>query len=164
MEQTEKSDDKNCCGTISSLTGIIIILAVTAIISGGIYWWQQSKEKNKGQNINAEPQVASFISAELARLNIKTVGRPKKTEFLLPEILSDADWGLKKDICRQGGYNLSPYAGQSVWLISYPIEEKYREEALDVWIIISQSRIACVYKSARDGSNLAPGIFPAQSF
>lgn len=115
--------------------------------------------------LGAGPKVSGgkAVLSELKRLNIKVVGRPKQRKMELPAALSGPNWGLKKQICEEGGYDLAPYAGRSVLLTSYPIAEKYGDEALDVWIVSSGGRIACVYKAVRESSNMAPGIFPAKT-
>lgn len=99
------------------------------------------------------------ISEELKKLNIQVIGQPKQIEFQLPSALTSSNWGLKKTICEEGGYNLSLYVGESVLLTSYAINERFENESLDAWIISKGDKIACVYKSVREDSILAPGIF-----
>jgi hypothetical protein len=105
----------------------------------------------------------NVILSELKRLNIKIMGPAKQIETQLPSELSDANWGLKKIICEQGGYNLSAYAGKKVSLTCFPISERYHFiEPLNVWVVSSGDKIVCVYKTVRENSNIIPGVFPVQ--
>jgi len=104
------------------------------------------------------------ILSELKRLNIKITGPAKKIETELPTALSDANWGLKKTICEEGGYNLSDYAGEKVSLTCFPISERYNIiEPLNVWVVSSGDKIVCVYKKVREHSNMIPGVFPVKN-
>jgi len=104
------------------------------------------------------------ILSELKKLKIEVAGSPvKQFETQLPAALTDANWGLKKMICGQGGYNLSAYAGKKVTLSCFPISEKYQsKEPLNVWVVSSGDKIACVYKAAGDNSSMAPGVFAVE--
>jgi hypothetical protein len=103
--------------------------------------------------------------SELKRLKIDVAGPPvKQFETQLPPALSDANWGLKKIICEQGGYDLSPYAGKKVSLSCFPISEKYRStELLNAWVVSSGDKVVCVYKAVRDNSSMAPGVFAVEN-
>ncbi len=102
----------------------------------------------------------SVILSELQRLNIEVTGASKQIELELPSVLSDANWGLKKIICEEGGYNLSAYAGKTILFTSYPINEVWNNtEPLNVWVATSEDKIVCVYKAVRENSMVAPGIF-----
>lgn len=109
------------------------------------------------------PETGDDIFLELQRLNIIVTGVASRQEMTLPVFLSGPNWGLKKTVCEEGGYDLSSYSGKSVLLTSYPISETYNGEKLNVWIISSNDKIACVYKAVREGSSLSPGIFPASN-
>jgi hypothetical protein len=104
------------------------------------------------------------ILSELKRLNIEVTGPVKQIETQLPTELSGPDWGLKKNICEQSGYNLSAYAGKNVSLACFPISERYDfKEPLNVWVVSSEDKIICVYKTVREDSDMAPGVFPVEN-
>ena len=97
---------------------------------------------------------------ELERLNIQATGQFKQIQLELPSHLSDANWGMKKTICEEGGYNLSSYAGKTLLFTSYSINEVWNNtEPLNVWIATIGEKIVCVYKTVRENSMVAPGIF-----
>jgi len=104
------------------------------------------------------------ILSELKRLNIKVTSPAKQIEVQLPTELSDANWGLKKIICEQGGYDLYAYAGKKVSLTCFPISERYHFiEPLKVWVVSSGDKIICVYKTVNENSNMVPGVFPVEN-
>jgi hypothetical protein len=102
------------------------------------------------------------ISSEFKRLKIAVAGpRAQQIETELPPGLSGPNWGLKKIICEQGGYDLSPYAGKKVLLSSYPISEKDPSKgALNAWVVSSGDKILCVYEA---GLNSVPGLFAVEN-
>lgn len=169
-------------------TAIILIIAGVLVVAGGVLYYlvrttrvgpglppsssgctQEAKQCPDGSYVartgpNCEfaacPGEKSGILSELDNLNIVTMGQPTQQEIMLPSDLSGANWGLKKTVCEQGGYDLSSFAGKSVLLTSYSIEEKYKNEPLEVWIITSGETIVCVYKAVGENSQLTPGVFP----
>jgi hypothetical protein len=104
------------------------------------------------------------ILSELKRLNIEVTGSAKQIEIQLPTELTGPNWGFKKIICEEAGYDLSAYAGRKVLFTYFPINEKWNlKEPLNVWVISNGEKIICVYKTVREDSNLAPGIFPVEN-
>src|SRR3989344_4429964 len=78
---------------------------------------------------------SNIVLSALQRLNIEVTGQPKQVELELPSNLSDANWGMKKTVCEEGGYNLSAYAGKTLLFTSYPINEVWNNtEPLNVWV------------------------------
>ncbi len=139
-----------------------IILVVVIIILVGIvsYFSFVKKSKPVVQQPTPTPESKNSVLSELQRLNIQVTGQEKQIELELPPILSDANWGMKKIICEEGGYNLSAYAGKTLLFTSYPINEVWNStEPLNVWIVTSGDKIVCVYKTVGENSNAAPGIF-----
>src|SRR3989338_1553456 len=103
---------------------------------------------------------SNIVLSALQRLNIEVTGQPKQVELELPSNLSDANWGMKKTVCEEGGYNLSAYAGKTLLFTSYPINEVWNNtEPLNVWVATSGDTLVCVYKAVRENSMVAPGIF-----
>ncbi len=159
---------------------IILIVLGALVVGGAVYhWWpgksgqfctQEAKICPDGTSVGRTGPDCEFapcptkdvILSELEKLNIQIAGGPQRMEMVLPASFSGPDWGLKKSACEDGGYDLSPYVGKSVLFTSYPIDEKYNNESLDVWIISSGDKIACVYKAVGKDSNVAPGIFPVK--
>jgi hypothetical protein len=122
------------------------------------------------RNISPAPvqiQDENIILAELDRLNIKTVGFLNQEQVEIPVKLDNADWGMKKEICSEGGYDLSSYAGKNVILTSYSTNQVYNKtNHLNVWTLTSENKIICVYRAVKSDyltrpgpSLLVPGIF-----
>jgi len=100
------------------------------------------------------------VLIELQKLDIQITGSSKELQLQLPSTLSDANWGMKKAICEEGGYTLSIYAGKTLLFTSYPINEIWNNiEPLNVWVASDGDQIACVYKAVSENSMTAPGIF-----
>jgi hypothetical protein len=57
----------------------------------------------------------------LLALGIGTVGNASTATMPLPATLTDAQWSVKSEACRQGGYDLAPFAGMNVCLVSQVI-------------------------------------------
>ncbi len=82
----------------------------------------------------------------------------------MPAELSGPYYGLKKIICEEGGYDLTVCAGKNTLVTSFPLkEELYSGEPLNLWVVTCEERIACVYKTVREGSDLVPGIFSVEN-
>jgi len=92
-------------------------------------------------------------------LHLEGDGNPETQETTLPEQLTDADWGLKATVCEQAGYDLNAYAGESVFLTKYSITETCNGEPLYLWVITKDNECICPYKTVREGSGLAPGVY-----
>jgi len=102
----------------------------------------------------------NILLAELQRLDIEVKDQWGQGELRIPSILTDANWGLKKEICKEGGYNLTAYAGKTLLFTSYLTNEILNnEESLLVWILNDGNEIACVYKTVLESSSLIPGVF-----
>jgi len=141
------------------------ILIVVILVIGGVGLFILNKPSTTPTTPETESKDA--ILSELERLNIEIFGQPKQIQLQLPVTLSDANWGLKKIICEKGGYNLTKYAGEDVLLTSYNINEVYKhttrfgteEFPLRVSVITVDNKVACVYKTVREGADLTPGVF-----
>ncbi len=139
---------------------IIAILLILLIV--GIILFRSGKPI--ASPISSDIKSGNVIMPELERLNIEITGQSKEVELQLPSILSDANWGLKKIICEEGGYDLTKYAGRDVLITSYSINnEVYKQTTkfgteelpLKVSIITANNEVICVYKIASD---LIPGV------
>lgn len=129
---------------------ILVLFVILALLAGGIFYFAN----------NPKIESKDEILLELQKLNITVVGNPKQIELQLPITLSDANWGLKKTVCEEGGYNLSAYAGQTVLLTQYLTDEVYgNTEPLNVWIVSSGAKIVCAYKTVAENSTIVPGVF-----
>ncbi len=103
----------------------------------------------------------ALISSELKKLDVVLVGEQRQSpDIILPLNFTGADWYLKNLACKDGGYSLAPYGGKAAKLFSYQITETFQKKPLFAWIIISQEKIACVYKAVDTSSNIASGVFP----
>ncbi|MDO8726287.1 MAG: hypothetical protein Q7J35_09505 [Candidatus Methanoperedens sp.] len=109
--------------------------------------------------VNTQPQKETLIQKELDKIGIRTSGFNKQLSLNLPETLSDANWGLKKIVCEEGGYDLAKYANQAVNINSYRSNRYYENEQLNVWVVTTENEIICVYLTVGEASGLAPGVF-----
>jgi len=108
-------------------------------------------------NRSRDEQVALSV---IQKYNLHTEGAPQTDVYTLPQEFNDANWGLKETVCQQAGYDLTPFAGQTVSLMRYSILEKYNGDPLYLWILTKENTCICAYTSVREGSGLVPGIFP----
>lgn len=142
---------------VSLVTAIVVICLVATAVA--VYWIQTEVYSDNSVPGSESSISNSGILSELARLNIKTTGQAKETSLTLPSSLNEPNWALKKTACEQGGYNLSAYAGKFVILTTYSITQKYGSEPLNVSVMSAANKIICVFKSVKEDSSMAPGIF-----
>jgi hypothetical protein len=109
--------------------------------------------------VNTQPQKETLIQEELDKVGIQTSGFNKQLSLNLPETLSDANWGLKKIVCEEGGFDLAKYANQAVNIYSYRSNRYYENEQLNVWVVTNENEIVCVYLTVGETSGLVPGVF-----
>lgn len=101
------------------------------------------------------------------KYNFHIEGEPTITAITLPQQFTGANWGLKEILCQQAGYELTPYAGQSITLIKYSITEKYYHpnipessgEPLYLYILAKDQISIGGYLAVRENSLLTPGGF-----
>jgi hypothetical protein len=118
---------------------------------------------NNSSTANPQPVGADIIQS----YNLHIEGHAVTTSLDLPQQFTDGDWGLKQDLCQEAGFDLVPYAGQTVSSIRYSLMEKYYSanvfvlpgEPLYLWVIAKDRRSVCGYLSVREGSALIPGVF-----
>lgn len=104
--------------------------------------------------------VEDNVIEELERLALHPTGRAEVKEINLPDDLdAGPNWGVKAYECREGGYDLYPYAGDSATLTSMNIMGRCSVERIKVWVVSKEDAIACVYFTVREGSTLTPGVF-----
>jgi len=99
----------------------------------------------------------------LRKLNIEVIGPAEQTEEQLPDKLNGPYWGYLNNTCRDSGWDLSAYAGKKISSTCFPIQEKFGDEPLNVWVLSSAEKTVCIYKAVREGSSLVPGIFPVKN-
>jgi hypothetical protein len=96
----------------------------------------------------------------IAALGIGTVGDPSASTMTLPATLAtDAQWSVKSDVCVEGGYDISPFAGMSVCLVTQVMTAMCQGNPARVWVMMSNGAIECIYKTVCPGSRLAPGVY-----
>ncbi len=108
--------------------------------------------------------VAAGCDLDVARqallaLGIGTVGDASTSTMTLPPTLTDAQWTVKSEACRQGGYDLSPVAGMSVCLVSQVITGMCQGNPARVYVLMSNGAVRCIYMALCPGSRLAPGVY-----
>ncbi|OGX32254.1 MAG: hypothetical protein A2787_04770 [Omnitrophica WOR_2 bacterium RIFCSPHIGHO2_01_FULL_48_9] len=105
-------------------------------------------------------QNEDFIQIALKNLGIDVSGQRKQIEVALPNDLAQtSQWGVHDFACKNGGYDLSAYSGQAVFLTSFPIKQLYGTEPLNVHILSKDNAIICIYVAVQEGSTLTPGVF-----
>ncbi|MCZ7362395.1 MAG: DUF4830 domain-containing protein [Candidatus Methanoperedens sp.] len=109
--------------------------------------------------VDTQPQKETLVQEELDKVGIRTSGFNKQLSVNLPETFSDANWGLKKIICEEGGYDLAKYANQAVNIYSYRSNRYYEKEQLNVWVITDENEVICMYLTVGESSGQVPGVF-----
>ncbi len=91
----------------------------------------------------------SHIRSELENKGISVKGHPEIYHEILPTNFSDLPWALIHSTCEQGGYDLMPYAGQSVTSYSYQSNDVYglgkSKAVLTVEVMTQLNNIICVH-------------------
>lgn len=128
--------------------------------------------KNKDQSMSVNnliykadtlPEKSSSTFSELVRLHITVDENSiRQEEITLPLKLSDANWGLKQQVCKKAGYDLTAFAGQKLLFTSYSIIDSSAETDKKIaWVASKGEKIACVYKTAAN-TNILPGVYSAK--
>jgi hypothetical protein len=114
-------------------------------------------------SVNAVPNQVEYnpqtVLDEMQRFNLTGVGEPLVQSISLPDDFTDLNWGIKASACEAGGYDLSPYAGQTAFLTEYALSETYMNEPLKAYVISQGNQVICAYKAVSNSSSLAPGVF-----
>ncbi len=121
------------------------------------------EETDDNQFENNLVNVDKIVIDELNHLSISTASNAIVQEITLPVEFNDANWGLKAIMCKDGGYDLTPFAGQVVNLTSVNIDGTCSGEEITIWIVSTSEQIAGAYISVREDSHLVPGIWPANA-
>ena len=95
----------------------------------------------------------------LATLGIATVGDLRTSTVTLSATLTDAQWSVKAEVCRAGGYDLTPVAGMTVCLVSQVIIGMCQGNPVQVYVLMSNGSVQCVYKALCPGSRITPGVY-----
>ena len=95
----------------------------------------------------------------LLALGIGTVGNASTATMPLPATLTDAQWSVKSEACRQGGYDLAPVAGMNVCLVSQVISGMCQGNPAKVYVLMSNGAVDCIYMAICPGSRIAPGVY-----
>jgi hypothetical protein len=101
-------------------------------------------------------------SKTMAAFGLTTWGSAQTSNATLPAVLAtDANWGLKADVCRQAGYDITVLAGKTVCLAAQDINQTCQGNPATVWVMMSNGAVACVYKAVRQGYGSTPGVYGA---
>ncbi len=101
-----------------------------------------------------------FIGADvLKKYSFHVVRERGITDIVLPTPIGLNGWGLKQNLLKYTGYDLSPYAGKKVKIAGYDLAEKWKDtEAVTLWIVSANKEVIgaflCVTKPG-----LIPGVF-----
>lgn len=125
----------------------------------------------------------------MQKYSLVVEGQPTITPLLLPQVLTDEEWTEKNGLCREAGYDLTPYAGSEVSVTKYDLKQMYYTnfsiETMDtygiqtiqpapplslyLWVIAKDQATICSYVSAQEdvvflvllhSGRLASGLFP----
>jgi hypothetical protein len=126
---------------------------------------------------NQQPAKDPIVTEVITKYHFHTTGEPQTQEVTLPQELNDANWGLKEYLCQQAGYDLAPFAGQTVAVVRYPILERYYGEPLylhsgdslyhygvplNLWIVETENTAICAYTADSGEFGSDPGVYPVQ--
>lgn len=113
---------------------------------------------SSGSSVALEPSVAR----EFERHGIRPTSASNEFLETMPaDLMATSSWGTKIGPCRAGGYDLTVAAGRPVRLLRYAIDERIQGEPLYVFAVMDGETVACVFRSVREGSETAPGVYPA---
>ncbi|UFS68871.1 DUF4830 domain-containing protein [Geomonas sp. RF6] len=108
----------------------------------------------------------------IQKYSLMVEGQPDTTSLTLPLHFTDAEWSVKEALCKEAGYDLAPYAGQTVSVTRYSIEERYYPPGalpqddvdsrvpppmgllLDLWVVSADHVTVGAYVSARETTQL----------
>lgn len=109
--------------------------------------------------------VNDVVVAEFDRLGVQPTNSSEIKSITLPENLhEDAHDEFITRICDQGGYDLNPYAGQTLTLTNVNIKGRCDDRySIRVFVLSTDETIACAYFAIREGSSAAPGLWPVNS-
>lgn len=133
----------------NKITIILLIIAILVIagVAGLYFFWPKN-----------------VALAELEKYDIEVSGDASKRDTTIPQDLTGF-WSYVKNICEDGGYDLSTYTEKEVTMTTYPINQYYHKkvyndtEPLQATVITKGNKVICAYKSTREGSMLLPGFF-----
>lgn len=112
--------------------------------------------------VPAEAAIDPLVAQEFDRHGIRPDGPVREFLDTLPtNLLATARWGVLVGACQGGGYDLTAAAGHPVRMLRYPIPDVLRDEPLYAWALLDGDQVACVYRSVREDSEMAPGVFAA---
>lgn len=113
-------------------------------------------------SLSSDPALDALIAAEFQRHGIHPTSDVREfTETLPAELIQTASWGTKIGPCNEGGYAITSSAGHDVRLLRYAVDERMQGEALYAWVVVDAGAIACVFRSVREDSEMAPGVYSA---
>lgn len=106
------------------------------------------------------PSTAVTVAeAELTRLGLKGGDVLSSSTITLPAAFTDPNWGVKAEACKQGGWDLTPYAGTVVQLIGLSSNAVCADATAELWVMSQEDKVICDYASVPSAT---PGICPVQ--
>jgi hypothetical protein len=104
----------------------------------------------------------TVASNAMSAFGLITSGSVQTSNATLPAVLAtDANWGLKADVCRQAGYDITPLAGKTICSVSQDMTQLCQGLPAGVTVLMNSGSVACIYKHIRTGVMIAPGIWSA---
>lgn len=108
-----------------------------------------------GSDSNSPSTNEQVSLSIIQKYDFQTEGAAQAQDLALPQEFKDPNWGLKEGACRQAGYDLTSYAGQTVSSMRYSLLEKCNGESLKLWVLIKENKCICAYITGES----VPGIF-----
>jgi len=104
------------------------------------------------------------VLSELKRLGLATGWPSAQSKERLPEAggLTGPYWGLMKNVCKEGGYDLAAFAGKDVLFTRFSEQKKSNAVSPDVCVYSYEDKIACVFLLDSD-PGVAGSMYPVQS-
>jgi len=112
---------------------------------------------DSGQDLPIPPGCDLTIASQaIAALGLTTVGSAQAVDATLSATLTDDNWGTKAMACQQGGYDITPLAGQTVCLVGQSITQACAAAPSTVWVVMTGGAVRCVYESALSNGGIYP--------
>jgi hypothetical protein len=93
--------------------------------------------------------------AAMAARGLVVTGSAETHNETLPSPISGPNWGLKSIACKDGGYDITLLAGQTVCLVKQTIVQACAKAPYLAWAVMSAGSVQCLYKT----DDTTPGVY-----
>jgi len=92
------------------------------------------------------PVTNDPVTETLSACSIPTTGSPSVQTIDVPTALTGDNWGAKQQICEQGGWDLTPCAGQSATFTTFASSKTGSSgNPMTIWVASLGKTVCCVY-------------------